>query len=945
MPRNICRIKTLTLFLLLFSFALYAQEIIQKGNSYYISNTLVVKFKNGYAGQQAVLQSFLKKNFSPFEARNVIQMFPAAGVQLNKGEETLSNIYQLEYRSLDDPITLSTRISKSPEIEYAEPKYVHRIVHTPNDSLFQAGEQNHLNKIYAPQAWDVTKGDTSVLVAIVDTGVEWDHPDLSANILKDGSEKVIGYDFGGLNGLPDDNPREDIAPNNRNAYHGTHVAGIAAAATNNKIGVASIGYNCTILPVKASRSDKRDANGAPFIYYGFEAIKYAADKGAKVINCSWGGYSYSRYEQEIIDYATSKGALVVAAAGNENKIDPFYPASYRGVFSVAWGNNDDTKFSQGNYGRAIDAMAPGTFIWSTWPKLPPNNKYYQMASGSSMSAPLVSGLAGLVAAKFPNYTPLQIAEQIRVTSDNVYSVNEDSLKYLLGKGRINAFRAVSETNTISVRATDIKYADKGNGNGLFETGEEIEVSISLTNYLSKAENINVSAETADKSIVVSLLTGNVVSIDSKQTLMNGYIFKFAILQGAPYNHEVHFLLKFSSGTYSDFQWFSVRVNPTYDTHDANKITMSVTSKGALGFNDYPENREGIGFKYDNGDNLLFEGAFIYGTASNKVMDAARITDKQSADFVMLQPIKIASDPIGNQTGKTIFNDNGAGANALGIETKLNSYSFERTPNDKFVILEAELKNKSMQNIGNFYAGYFFDWDIPADDPNIDTTAYDTAENFGYAYCKDVSKENTIVGAALISSDKYGYYPIDNSATSGDVRLFDADGYTDGEKWLSISSGIVKEKVPVSDISFVVSGGPYSIHANESIKIAFSIAAGKELNDLRNSIKQSRNKYIDIYTNISEEKNLPTEFLLYQNYPNPFNPSTTIKYQIAVTSKVQLKVCDLLGRDLVTLVDELKQPGIYNSQFSIRNYQLPSGVYFYTLRAGNFSQTKKMILLK
>ncbi|MDP2037780.1 MAG: S8 family serine peptidase, partial [Ignavibacteria bacterium] len=758
----------LLLFVLSLNFAA-AQEIIQKGDVYYLSNTLIVKFKEG-ASPQASAQSLQKKGFAPFTVTEATKLFPEESV-LKKGTNTLGNIYLLKYSSTEDPVELAKKFSKNKDVEYAEPKYVHRVTVVPNDSIFLTGQQINLSRVSATQAWDVTKGDSSVLIAIVDTGVDWAHPDLAANILRDNTGKVIGKDFGGLNGTPDDDPSEDKSPTGQLAYHGTHVAGIASAVTDNKIGIASIGYNCTILPVKTSRSDRRDANGYPFVYYGFEGIKYAADKGAKVINCSWGSSSFSNYEQEVVDYAITKGSLIVASAGNENTKAPFYPASYKGVLSVVWGEIDDKRYLGATYGINTDVLAPGTSILSTYPTY--TNIPYRTLSGSSMAAPLVSGIAGLVASKFPNYSALQIGEQVRVTTDDIYSngVNPDSIKYLAGKGRANAYRAVNETNAVSVRATDIKFTEMSgsNFNGLFETGESVNVSISVTNYLAQASNIQITNECSDPAILLLQTSANIPSMQTMQTVDNAASFSFKIASTAPYNHTVNILLKFSSGSYNDYQWVSVRVNPTYDTHNANKIVMSVTSKGSLGFNDYPLNMDGQGFRYDNGDNLMFEGAFMYGTSETSVMDAARNVAEQSTDFQMLAPIKLTTTQNGDQTTEALFNDSGAGNSALGIETKQTSYAFSSSLNDKYIIIVNVLKNKSGKEIANLYAGYFFDWDMPADDPVKDSTAFDAEENFGYAFYKDKIVLGTHTGAALISEQNYGYYPINNAATSGDVR--------------------------------------------------------------------------------------------------------------------------------------------------------------------------------
>ncbi|MEW6702992.1 MAG: S8 family serine peptidase, partial [Bacteroidota bacterium] len=895
------------------------------------------------------------KNFLRTAIKEAEQIFPAQS-KLNKGEEQLSRIYLLKYDSVDDPLELSKKISKQSGIEWAEPKYIHRVTYSPNDSIYVLKQQKNLRRIYADSAWTITKGDTSVLIAIVDTGVDWTHPDLAANILKDNSGGVIGYDFGGLDGTPDNDPREDPAPAGKNAYHGTHVAGIAGAVTDNKIGIASIGFNCTLLPVKASRSDRRDANGYPFIYYGFEGIKYAADKGAKIINCSWGGYSYSLYEQEIIDYATSKGTLVVAAAGNEGILSNFYPAGYKGVLSVGWLETESDLIStKANYGRTVDVFAPGSTIISTWQKNLGSDQLYNFSGGSSMASPLTAGLAGLVASKFPTYTPLQIAEQIRMTADNIDAANADSLKLFLGRGRINAFRAVSETNTKSVRAVDINFIDEGNKNGRLESGETVSIEISFINFLNPVTNVSVKLESSDNAVVItnsSFDTGALSSLASTNNQSNK--FQFKILTNAPFNYDLYLLLKFSGDGYSDFQWISTRINPSYDTHNNGKITMSVTSKGTLAFNDFPTNLEGDGFKFNNGDNLMFEGALMYGTGPDKLIDAARSTQKQSTDFVTVLPVKVKN--VGNtQEGYTVFSDAGAGTNALGIETRLSTYSYAQEPNDKFVILNSSFYNTTAQDINGLYAGYYVDWDLPQDDPTQDSTYFDQTENFAVVLDK-TERTNAFVGAALISSDKFGYYPIDNNATSGEVNMVDSDGFSDAEKWLTISGGIKKKTFGLTDVSYVVSGGPFNLPAKQSTSIAFAIAAGSTIDELKNAIRQSRIKYSDIRTSIEDERiKLPSDFILYQNYPNPFNPSTVISYQLSAFSYVTLKVYDVLGREVATLVNEEKQPGTYEVKFSVETLHaasLPSGVYFYRLsvesssgRSGSFSQTKKLLLLK
>ena len=916
---------------------LRAQDVIQKGNIYYLSNTVVVKLKETSVNNAQAL----KKSLAKYPVREAVQIYPQNGT-LKKGEALLNRIYLVQLDSREDPAEQARKISKQSNVEWAEPKYVYRLTYSPNDSLYVLNQQQYLKRVFADSAWNVTKGNSKVVIGIIDTGVDWNHPDLKANILKDQNGNLVGYDFGGLNGTPDNDPSEDYSPANR--YHGTHVAGIADAVSDNKIGVASIGYGCSIIPVKVTRDDKRDTAGYPYIYYGFEGIKYAVDHGAKVINCSWGGYSSSLYEQSIIDYAVANGALVVASAGNDGITTPFYPASYNGVLSVGWlSSSSDLIFPSGNYGRTVKVFAPGTSILSTWQEQPNSNQLYNSISGSSMSAPIVSGLAGLVFAKFPNYKPLQVKEQIRVTADNIDAVNADSLKFLLGNGRINAYHAVSRTNTTSIRAENVTFIDQGNKNGLLEAGDDASIQIDFTNFLSPVANATVTLQTNDNSVVITNSTFNTGSMATLSTVSNqSNEFRFTIQQNAPFNHDVNFLLIYSANGYTDFQWIKAHINPTYDTHNIGSITMSVTSKGALGFNDYPQNMEGEGFKFKGGENLMFEGAFMYGTGPAKVMNVARVSNAQKNDFVTIIPMKIKTSAT-EQDGYTEFSDAGAGSNALGIVTKLSTFSFALMPNDKFVILNSSLYNSTQQNITGLYAGYFIDWDIPANDYAGDTTYFDQTDNFAIAYEKSKAMTNTIVGAALISTNSYGYYAIDNSATTGDVILNNTDGFSDAEKWFTLSNGIKNKSAGVGDISFVVSGGPFNIPAKQSINVGFAIAGGSSIDELKQSIRQSKQQYISMVGWVPNE--IPASFTLYQNYPNPFNSTTNINYYLPQSGQVSLKLYDVLGREIVTIVNEVQGAGFHRVQFVSESKHLASGVYFYQLASGSFSQTKKMIVLK
>jgi hypothetical protein len=368
--------------------------------------------------------------------------------------------------------------------------------------------------------------------------------------------------------------------------------------------------------------------------------------------------------------------------------------------------------------------------------------------------------------------------------------------------------------------------------------------------------------------------------------------------------------------------------------------LTITSKGALGFDDYSANTHGEGFKFSEGPNLLFEGAFMYGTSSVKIMDAARISSTQSTDFSTVLPliINVPGDQA-DQQGLTKFNDDGAGSNKLGIETELNSFSYSSTENENFIILKYILANKTASAINDLRAGLFFDWDILESSGDNDLTSYDEDDDFAYVYHQG-GNPDTYVGAAVLSSSENGYHGIRNDGSSGGINIY--DNFSEAEKWTALSSGVQNTGLPAGDISFVVSGAPLSIGAGGNAEITFALAAGDNLEELRTAVQASRVKYSTL-TDIDDEQIVPVKFSLGQNFPNPFNPSTKINFTIPESGNVNLKIYDLLGREVAELINSEMKPGSYT--YSFMGKGLSSGMYFYKLESGKNTQTRKMMLLK
>lgn len=297
-------------------------------------------------------------------------------------------------------------LSKQPGVEFVEPDYIATADWVPNDPYWS--QQWGPYQTYADLAWDVTKGSSSVMIAVVDTGVDLNHPDLASKVRTD-----IDWNYVNNTGTAQDDNG-----------HGTHVAGTAAAITNNGVGIAGMCPNCQILPVKVLNSAGSGSYSA--IASG---IRYAADKGAKVINLSLGGTAGSTELSSAVSYANGKGVLLACAAGNSNTSAASYPAYYTSCVAVAAVDSNLNRASFSNYGSWVDTSAPGVGIQATW-----WNDTYNSISGTSMATPHVAGLAGLLFSQGRT----QSAVRTRLTS----STYTDPVNSTLIPRMINANKAV-----------------------------------------------------------------------------------------------------------------------------------------------------------------------------------------------------------------------------------------------------------------------------------------------------------------------------------------------------------------------------------------------------------------------------------------------------------------------------------------------------------------------
>jgi parallel beta-helix repeat protein len=380
----------------------------------------------------------------------------------------LDRIYKIKLEEGQSAEEAVAEYKRNPDVEYAELNYIVSIDLTPNDSLYpiqwplnntgqmypESGNYNHPPgtadcDIDAPEAWDISTGSVEVIIAVIDTGVDYNHRDLQGNMWTD-SNGCHGYDF--VNS--DNYPMDDHG-------HGTHCAGTIAAKGNNGLDITGVCWNAKIMAVKFL-----DNTGSGSDDDAVKALYYAVNKGADVTSNSWGASDFSQTLQDAINYAHSQGVITVAAAGNDNQYYfPHYPASMEHVISVAATNSKDEKSTFSNYGAGIDISAPGVDVLSlraTGTSIgTPYDTYTTIASGTSMSCPHVAGVIALLLSQYPDISSDEIAARLLDCTDDISVVNP-YYEGLLGHGRLNAYKALRFNSEGTVTLDEEKYSCSDN---------------------------------------------------------------------------------------------------------------------------------------------------------------------------------------------------------------------------------------------------------------------------------------------------------------------------------------------------------------------------------------------------------------------------------------------------------------------------------------------------
>lgn len=838
--------------------------------------------------------------------------------EIIESEEPLLRTYRISFTSNNSPEIFCKELLKNFKgIEIAEPIVVDEILGSfiPNDNL--VFQQALLSQCKIFDLWDDFKGDTNLIIGISDGGIYQEHEDLIDNIAPNWDEIPNDDIDNDGNGYIDDfigcnltYKLDGTKPGNtyHDDDHGTGVAGIAAASTDNSLGIAGVGFKCRFFPIKTAKKFSTS------IIYGYESILYAAIRGVKVLNCSWGqAKQFSQIDQSIIDYAVARDVAIVAAGGNANgSLDPFYPASYFGVMSV--GNVDVTDEVSGSssLGTYIDIMAPGEGSYITTN----NQAGYKVepSGGTSFSAPVVSGALAMTRAYYPYLSPIQSIEFTRQCVDDISSKNQ-AIGTLL-RGRLNGFKI---TNTEPMSIPGIMYQqhqfsiDDVPVSRIYEN-QTVDVKIQCTNVLGDASNLRfVLSPAYDFQQAISVVESEV----DVPSFKNGEVItldKFSIKSNKDYDGIVILRVDiYGDNNYHDFFMFQFVPTPEMTTFSNNITSFSVGDRGQIGFFGRGSDIQGVGVTYKNFGNMIYNAGLM--------VTAAKTADYYSStgifgffypytDFLVVKPFTNPDET------KGILNDQ-ANYPHIGAEIE----QIFHIPPDNFPIVQVELKVKNTSEVvyDDMAAGYFFDWDImPSTDSN-------RVELFPEAIPQDMQGVSAAAEIAYFPRDidvpycgcaSYSENTNYRAAATG-MNYNTISDFTIQEQYSSLNTGTNIQFKQIDDINMVVGMQfPGSVGPNESRSFRFYFGCSDSREELAEAFRNALKG-----TGVSNSED--TSFNIRLN-PMPAERLLTITIE-GLEGTADVQFFDILGSEVLTPSSLTAYSGVTIIKKDVSS--LPEGVYF------------------
>ncbi|MDA0194455.1 MAG: S8 family serine peptidase [Bacteroidetes bacterium] len=815
-------------------------NLIVEAQSFEGSRTIMVKIGDPQLPETNSRRSNSSQTLLPEELSRIVSAESISPIISNqnspktriRGSRYLSNVYRVV---LEKEAHLQAEINKLLQYDnvlYAEPINSYRPLAIPDDPLI--GSQSYLDAIHAKDAWEITEGDETVKIAILDTGTDLTHPDLVDNIFINEADPLNGMDDDG-DGLIDNRLGYDFAdsdndPQSDQSGHGVLVSGMSSATANNGIEIAGTGFRSPFIPLKVFKTSNGFSNNT------FEAILWAAQNGYKVLNLSWGAVNpYSQFEQDVINTAVLEyDAVIIVAAGNTPEELNFYPASYDNVISVAMSNDNDTKYSGSTFSYYIDLIAPGANNYTT-----SNGGGYGMSGpGTSFAAPLVSGAAALVRANFPEWTANQVMEQLRISSDDIYDIGSNMTYFgQLGKGRLNMERALIDTLNPSIRLTQFDVS--GEFGDYFFYGDTLELDVVFENFLDSAKNAVATFSVVSEYASVA---NDEISFGTMATLEE-YVptspLVITLNENTPANERILIRVDYTADNYEDWQFIQFNTTPDYLDLESSSMSLTIAGNGNMGYQLYElQNGTGLSFEATRLSNHLGLIISADGIILDNVVDDFT-ANTRSNDFETIKNIRFSNHEYADIYMTSSFDDSGSG-NPIGLIIEQQTLAWNSLGTENYLVLEYRISNNSMVDILELNAGIFSDWILG--DTLSNSVGWDPSLNLGYGF--DNGSSDVFTGLALLSAYDSIFYAIDQDNLNGNTADIGTT-ISKIEKAVFINSGATKISSGTGGGNNVAqfSGGAIGpLISGESKKIAIAIVVGHSLDDIQGATTQVKIKY-------------------------------------------------------------------------------------------------------
>ena len=971
---------------------------MQQEDSYMLGR-VVVQFKEGVVpvtGHAKTGLNSFDAVASPFGIYRIQQAFPiieaaAAKRALSPAARELRRMYYVEYSGPFDPREVVSGLLRSKEVERAEPHFTYELAGdvsevairdnysagraVPNDTHYD--DQTHLNRMEMEAAWDVVKGeDGNVVIAIVDGGTDWRHPDLRDNVWVNADEipdngidddnngyvdDVHGWNFSNESGDPTGEP------GTWRALRGTAVAGVAAAVTNNGIGIVAPSWNATYMPVNVSCKDSES------LCVPGRGTVYAAENGADIILAAYSGGIDAYLVRIAMQFAFERGAVVVADAANMvgGNVDekPIYPASYPTTLSVGGTQKDSDRALGWAFGRSIDVFAPAKDIHVTTnvaTSLFPSR--YGTMSGPYLAVALVAGVAALVRTQWPDYGVYEVIEQIRQTADNIDDAQPIELQGLTGRGRINARRAVTEDPTPGIRMVNFDWKD-ADGDGNPAPGESFTVEADFVNYGGDASALRVGLGVGNSTPYVTVKSPmTAVGVVPRLGTFSAS-FDLQVNDPSP-DHAMVFYVTVEDGEFrSVADHFRILTSKEVHTLTTSKLVTSVNDNGDMNLShlwwEYGQLISGFNFLDKKGYFLpaLYGGGLIIGYPN--------LGSHGHPGFVGGRLGRAEDHSTGNDgrfrvvPGGDLTRQEGAttgwlrvkmqyqrdrGANRVPSMHLVQDIFVDDTPeHEDFLVLRYAVTNTDILWHEDMWIGLFLDWDVNPYDQS-DAGRYNEGNQVAMVF--DDEYEFGGVGVKVLSSSPQISFDLISHGTEELNSSSTEWSYT---RWEALSGGIGDVDWAGQDLIQMVGAGPFNLRPQETVVVGFALIGGHEESDIVESAARAQllwDNQLSVNAVANEAGVIPAQFDFAPVYPNPGNGRYSLSFTLPDAADVELVIYNALSQEVRALLQESRSAGAHTVEWNgvdDAGAGVASGVYFARLVArgvkGRMTRSQPLVLVR